>query len=130
MATDWSGRLSRVDAAADRHFSERIKLIPLAGGRYAAGVADPNRQAATVRGRLHVGVHSSDLGGEGSRAWNTVIAAGRALAEITIAQLPQGYELRKDDRVEALDRGRVFIVERVHGNEENIIRIELSEASP
>lgn len=129
MTTNWAGRLSRVDAAADRHFSERLRLVPLTGGKYAAGVADPDRASAIVRGRLHVGEAIHDLGGESSTRWNAQIGAGRAIAEISLTYWPPGFELRKDDRIEALDRVRTFLVERAHPNEENIIRIELSEVA-
>lgn len=130
MPANWSSRLSRIDAAADRHLAERLRLVPLAGGRYATAVADPNRASVDVLGRLHVGESIGDLGGEGARTWRTMIGAGRAVAEITLSRMPAQYVVRKDDRLEALDRGRVFIIERVHANEENVLRIELSEASP
>lgn len=131
MPTNWSGRLARIDAAADRHLGERLRFVPLTGGRYAAGVADPGRAVIDeFLARLHIGHGHADLGGEGSRTWQTVIPTGKAMAEVTDGRLPPGTEIRKDDRIEALDRGRVFTVERAHPNEEGVLLIELSEVAP
>ncbi len=129
MPQQWSRRLERLDASVDNNFSERLKVTPLAAEGYSHPSPDPERPAFELDVRLFVGRDEDDLGGRGSRMWNTRIAAGKAEAQVTIANIPEGAEFRKNDHVHALIRGTNYIVERTDKNEQGVLTIRLSETT-
>jgi len=131
MADPWASRLSRLDEAIDKHFAERLRVLPRApaAGEYSADQVDPDRAEFEVQGRLHIGRGQADLGGDGTRMWSTKILVGEAMAEISDARMPAGFEFRKGDRIEALDRGINFVVETADPHEQGLVVVKLSRAS-
>jgi len=132
MSDAWASRLARLDGAVDNQFAERLRVLPHApaAGEYSAAGADPDRPEFEVSGRLHLGGRSEgDLGGDGTRMWATKLLFGQAMAEITKSRLPAGFAFRKDDRIEALDRGELYVVETADPYEEGLIVLKLSRAT-
>ncbi len=131
MTDTWASRLAKMDEAIDKHFAEQLRIIPHApaAGNYSVAQADPNRPEFEVQGRLHIGRHQGDLGGESTRMWGSKLLLGKTYAEITASRLPSGFEFRKDDRLEATECGMNFVVETVDRHEQGLVYLILSRAS-
>lgn len=108
----WRDRLDRVDRAVDRVMSELLRIEPMRTGDFAGAQADPDRLAFEVEGVLTIARGETDMGGNAAHLRNARIVTAAATAQIMTVHLPAGAEIRKDDRVIAVDQCLVFKVER------------------
>lgn len=132
MTDPWSARLATLDGAVDKQFAERLRVVPHApaAGEYSTAQPDPERPEFEIDGRLITGNRGEgDVGGDGTRMWNIKLLLGEAMVEITRTRLPAGFTFRKDDRIEALDRGENYIVETADPHEQGLVVLKLSRAS-
>ncbi|HRD79032.1 MAG TPA: hypothetical protein PK264_24390 [Hyphomicrobiaceae bacterium] len=122
----WADCLDRVDRAIDRVMAERLRIEPMAGGDFGGISPDPARSAFEVDAVLSIERGETDLGGNAQKLRNVQIRGARAEAQIQRRLLPPGAELRKDDRLLALDRGLAFKIERIDSEHPGRIALELS----
>lgn len=113
MTDRWRDRLARVDRAVDRVMSEAVRITPMRVGDFSGAVPDTDRPAFETDGVLTIDRGETDMGGNAARLRNVQLPTARAELQIIKTRIPAGSNLRKDDRVEALDQGLTFKVERV-----------------
>lgn len=113
MTDRWRDRLARIDRAVDRTMSESIRFVPVREGDFSGAVPDPDRAAVDVVGVLTFRRGEDDLGGNAAHLRNARIVTAHADLQVMRAKLPVGFEPRKDDRVEAVDQGLTFKIERI-----------------
>ena len=113
MADRWKDRLARVDRAIDRAMSETLAVFPMLAGDFTAAVADPDREAFEVDGVLTIHRGETDFGGVAEHLRTMQLRTARAEAQIIKTKLPAGAEIRKGDRIVAVDQGLAFAVDRI-----------------
>lgn len=113
MTDRWSDRLARVDQAVDRVMSESVRFVPVREGDFSGATPDPDRPAFDAEGVLAFRRGEEDIGGNAAHLRNARVVTAHAELQVMKAKLPAGFDIRKDDRVEAVAKGLLFKIERV-----------------
>lgn len=113
MTDRWSDRLARVDQAVDRVMSESVRFVPVREGDFSGVTPDPDRPAIDAEGVLTFRRGEEDIGGNAAHLRKARVVTAHAELQVMRAKLPAGFDIRKDDRVEAVAKGLVFKIERV-----------------
>jgi hypothetical protein len=111
MVDRWKDRLGRVDRAVDRAMSEGIIITPMLSGDYDADQRDDSRPIINTVGVLHVDRDEDHIGGNTRHIRNARVRLSPSRLEIDKNILPPGYDIRKNDAVEAVDKGNHYKVE-------------------
>lgn len=122
---------STLTEQVDGLFGERLLILPSAQeNQYGVRKADPDRQSFEVIGILRLGRSTTDLSGPGQEAWGTELSSGKAEARIDPASYPEILNIRKSDRIQALERTGApsFIVERADPHDRTRLDILLTKA--
>lgn len=122
----WRDRLARVDRAIDRVMAETVRIVPVVEGDFGGVAADPVRPAFEVDAVVTIRRGETDLGGSAQHLRNTQVRTARAEAQIERSRLPAGVELRKGDRLVAVDQGLAFRIERLDGEYPGRLALELT----
>lgn len=113
MTDRWSDRLARIDQAVDRVMSEAVRFVPVREADFSGVTPDPERAAVDTEGVLTFRRGDDDIGGNAAHLRNARIVTAHAELQVMRTKLPATFDIRKDDRVEAVDKGLVFKIERV-----------------
>jgi len=111
MVDRWKDRLGRVDRAVDRVMSEAIKITPMLSSDYVAEARDNSRPIIETVGLLHIDRDEDHIGGDSRHIRNARIRLSPSRLEIDKNILPPGYDIRKDDAVEAVDKNLKFKID-------------------
>jgi hypothetical protein len=107
----WKDRLARVDRAVDRVMSESIRITPMLSSDYANPVRDTSRPIIEIEATLFVDRGETDIGGNSRHVRNARVTTSPARLEIMKSKLLPGYDIRKNDAVEAVDKGEHYKIE-------------------
>lgn len=111
MTDRWKDRLARVDRAVDRVMSESIRITPMLSGDYSANARDHSRPIIEVIATLFVDRGETDIGGNSRHVRNARLVTAPSRLEIMKSKLPPGFDIRKNDAVEAVDKGEHYKIE-------------------
>ena len=126
MPDRWKDRLARVDRAIDRVMAETVRIVPVVEGDFGGAAADPARPAFEVDAVVTILRGETDLGGSAQHLRNVQVRTARAEAQIDRRHLPAGVEIRKSDRLIAIDQGLVFRIERLDSEHPGRLALELT----
>lgn len=112
MVDRWSDRLAKVDQAVDRVMSETVRFVPMVVGPYAAA-PDESREEFELLAVLYTGAGETDLGGNANNMMLSRVVTSRATLEVRKDIWPVGAEIRKNDEVDAVAKGRRYKIESV-----------------
>jgi hypothetical protein len=122
----WSDRLARVDLAVDRVMATPVRITPMLVSDFRGAVPDPPRPAFETEGVLTATRAETDGGGSASKVFPSRMTTHPTELQIMTAKLP-GYELRADDRVEALAFGDRYTISRIDRHHPGRIVLHLTQ---
>jgi hypothetical protein len=130
MTSRWNERLARVGAAVDAAFGEPVRIMPMAGGDYAAPGPDPNRAAFDLAAAEFIAPRIQIYGGDGhnlsGQRFETVVAPEDAELHIREDRLVGKPQILKDDRVLLTDSGRRYRVNHVDKHRPGFVVLKMA----